>query len=227
MLKKGSITVEGAIVIPFVLVVFIMLIMFAVTEYDKAVIKTYSQYCVNAVADYENPKYKLDTATTIVDKKSNYYADSAKRVAVEDIAIKNLYWRFFRSDKLNDYLELLGDNLETRCIYINAASEISGTKKNEKKYKASNGVEFTISLDYAPDDNLLHRKIVAKSEIKYPIPFGKLIGMEYIVQKTKVEKRVRDTPEFIRNYGFVRDIASQIPAIGKVMDTIEGLRGNE
>lgn len=221
--RKGSVTVEASILLPLIAVLIIFLITVILVEYEKAIVRTTTENAAYAIAQHHNPKFKLDV-DDVVDYSGdgNQFSARTIRKTVNVDSEFDLYWRIFHDENYREELLITYNAIIPELIII------TGDKKNSTGDIANPDgfIEVTdrgdeIKVSISRGGNIISPNISVESELTYKIPLGVLIGIEEYKTVTKVTVPVVDNAEFIRNYGLAKDMVSQLPGVGTVLDKID------
>ncbi|RRD95064.1 pilus assembly protein [Clostridiales bacterium COT073_COT-073] len=199
MNKRGSITLEAAVVMPIVLAVSVLMIYFVLIYYEKAALSAFCHNYAEAIAKYSNAKYITESEANQIDKY--FYQDKLSwKVDLSQRSYRYpVYWRFF-----SNYIPKESDiakKLEARMIF-----------KNNSKLRVEKKTEFLSS----------YIVVTGEKRIREIVPLLQVLGIKgdgvFITTQAKVA--MFDQPELIRNISLLQD-AVKLTKAGKVMEEIK------
>lgn len=199
MNKRGSITLEAAVVMPVVLAVSVLMIYFVLIYYEKTVLSAFCHNYAEAIAKYSNAKYITESEANQIDKY--FYQDKLSwKVDLSQRSYRYpVYWRFF-----SNYIPKESDiakKLEARMIF-----------KNNSKLRVEKKTEFLSSYII----------VTGEKRIREIVPLLQVLGIKgdgvFITTQAKVA--MFDQPELIRNISLLQD-AVKLTKAGKVMEEIK------
>lgn len=200
MKKRGSITLEAAVVMPIVLAVSIVMVHFLLIHYERVVLSAACYEYAEAIAKYSNAKFVKESEVNNTDKY--FYQDkiSWKKDLKKEKYYYPIYWRIF-----NDYLPSEGsltEKLRTKMIY-----------------------RHNIKLEVKKQSEFLSSYIIVSGQkrVNEIVPILRMLGIyrEGILLSSRAKVPVEDRPELIRNIGLIKDAVSMIPGAGDVIEKIE------
>ncbi|HOQ01203.1 MAG TPA: pilus assembly protein [Acetivibrio clariflavus] len=187
--KRGSTTVEAALIFPIVFLSIITLVYITIFLYEQAYLKSLADRAVErGAAIWKNPE-------------SDMYISLVK---LEHFKDNDLYWKVFdykeesKKKKVENYI---GNSLKQYSIFQ------SGDKKNPK-----NNVD--IQFDVEVKNYLVYKKLTVTVKKNIKLPVGNILnifGLENTVSiQAKSEALINDPAEFIRNTDFAIDLVKRI-----------------
>lgn len=199
MKKRGSITVEAAVIMPIVLAVSIVMIYILLIHYEKTILSAFCHNYAEAIAKYSNAKYTKESEANQTDKY--FYQDKISwNIDLGRQSFKYpIYWRF-----TSNYIPSesgLAKKLESRMIFKHN-SKLSVKKKTE----------------------LLSSYIVVTGEkrVREIVPILRVLGIytDGILITAKAKVTVFDQPEWIRNIGLLQDSVRLVGG-GEVLEDLK------
>lgn len=200
MKKRGSITLEAAIVMPIVLAVSIVMVYFMLIHYEKVTLSAFCHNYAEAVAKYSNAKY-IKKAKEANQTDKYFYQD--KQSWQTDLAEKKfkypMYWRFYA-----DYMpgeENATQKLENRMIF-----------KHGSKLSVNKETEFLSSYII----------VTGRKRVREIVPILRVLGINQdgVLITARAKVAVSDQPEMIRNIGLIKD-AVRLVGGGKIIDGVK------
>ncbi|RRD95055.1 pilus assembly protein [Clostridiales bacterium COT073_COT-073] len=182
--KRGSITLEAAIIMPIVLAISIVMIYFVLIYYEKTILSTFCHNYAEGIAKYANAKF---TTTSEVNQTEKYFYRNkiAWDVDMSEHSFRYpIYWRQFADYLPNE--SNLAKKLARRMVF-----------KTDTKLRVEK------------ETKLLSSYIIVTGErrIKRIIPILRVLGInsEGVLIKTRAKVAVVDQPEWIRNINLLQD----------------------
>ncbi len=199
MKKRGSITVEAAIVMPIVLAVSVVMIYFMLIHYEKTVLSAFCNNYAEAVAKYSNAKYTTEKGANETEK---YFYQDKKSWQIDLSSEKYrypMYWRFY--DRYMPGEQSAAKKLEARMVFKH------GSKLNVKKQS-----EFLSSYII----------VTGQKRVREIIPILSVLGINQdgVLITARAKVAVADQPEKIRNIGLIKD-AVRLVGGGRIIDDVK------
>lgn len=200
MKKRGSITLEAAVVMPIVLAVSIVMVYFLLVHYERVVLSAFCSEYAEAIAKYSNAKYTKESEVNNTDKY--FYQDkiSWKKDLKTEKFRYPAYWRIF-----NDYLPT-----ETSLL---------------EKLKSKMIFRHNIKVEVKKETDFLSSYIIVSGHkrVYEIVPILKTMGIysKGILITSVAKAPVSDRPELIRNMNLIMDAVRLIPGAGETLDKLK------
>ncbi len=199
MKKRGSITLEAAIVMPIVLAVSIVMVYFMLIHYEKVTLSAFCHNYAEGIAKYSNAKYTKESEANQTEKY--FYQDKlAWKTDLGERKYKYpIYWRFYANYMPGE--QGLTKKLEARMIFKH------GSKLSVKK-----------------ESGFLSSYIIVSGQkrVREIIPILRVLGIyqDGVLITARAKVAVVDQPERIRNICLIKD-AVRLVGGGQIMDQIK------